>query len=589
MTRTGANVVEAVGEIMNIIPDPFVGAMSSGAAVPAGTKLAHLFEAIGRIMQTVADIQSTTAAMDLTQAGWQRRAGEWMHQMQTLPIEIQQIELQILGAQRRRDQALRELNNQQRQIEHGHRGAGLPAGQVHRHRPVPVPAEGDRRPVPPDVRAGPARGAARPSGPSTSSARHTEPAVPPRGGLGQPARRAAGRRAAGPRPAPDGEGLPRREPARVRADQAHLAPAGLPRWLTCGCATTGYCEISIPEWMFDLDYPGHYLRRIKSRPARRCPASPARYRRALPPDPAEQHDADRPGGPRRLPQHCCRDGPAQRSEYAAVRGRPARRPRVRRARGDRHVQRAERLRPVRAQLPRRAVPAVRVPGRGQPVAHRAAAGEQLLRPRHAHRPGAAHQLHGPRRRRRRCARRPPASAQRHGCPATGCGCSTSATTSPTPGRACASPARRPAPDGGATLRPAAARCGSASPATMFPFVPGPPCRVIDRLLLLFAAPGRRPLDATTWSGSGPRGPTAGEATEVECVADGAWPGFFRGIVDLRDRPLGPLRDGRPAACTFELPRRCRGGPHSVPGGRATTPRTWMTARPGIARRYGHAG
>ena len=28
--------------------------------------------------------------------------------------------------------------------------------------------------------------------------------------------------------------------------------------------TTGYCEIEIPEWMFDVDYPGHYMRRIKS-------------------------------------------------------------------------------------------------------------------------------------------------------------------------------------------------------------------------------------------------------------------------------------------------------------------------------------
>jgi hypothetical protein len=27
---------------------------------------------------------------------------------------------------------------------------------------------------------------------------------------------------------------------------------------------TGYCEIEIPEWMFDLDYPGHYMRRIKN-------------------------------------------------------------------------------------------------------------------------------------------------------------------------------------------------------------------------------------------------------------------------------------------------------------------------------------
>jgi Tc toxin complex TcA C-terminal TcB-binding domain len=27
---------------------------------------------------------------------------------------------------------------------------------------------------------------------------------------------------------------------------------------------TGRCEINIPEWMFDLDYPDHYMRRIKS-------------------------------------------------------------------------------------------------------------------------------------------------------------------------------------------------------------------------------------------------------------------------------------------------------------------------------------
>ena len=116
--RTSANETEAEGEIMNLIPDPFVGAMSSGTSVPVGSKLAHVFEAVARIMQTVGDIMSTTAAMDATVAGWQRRAVEWLHQTQTLPIEIQQIELQILEAQiRRRDQALRELNNQQRQVE----------------------------------------------------------------------------------------------------------------------------------------------------------------------------------------------------------------------------------------------------------------------------------------------------------------------------------------------------------------------------------------------------------------------------------------------------------------------------------------
>ena len=46
--------------------------------------------------------------------------------------------------------------------------------------------------------------------------------------VGQPARRTAGRRAAAAGAAHDGEGVPRRQRARVRADQAHLAAAALP-------------------------------------------------------------------------------------------------------------------------------------------------------------------------------------------------------------------------------------------------------------------------------------------------------------------------------------------------------------------------
>ena len=68
-------------------------------------------------MLTVADIQSSTASIDLTQAGWQRRSVESFQRMTKLPIDIHGMELSILGLQRRRDQAMQELNNQQRQIE----------------------------------------------------------------------------------------------------------------------------------------------------------------------------------------------------------------------------------------------------------------------------------------------------------------------------------------------------------------------------------------------------------------------------------------------------------------------------------------
>jgi hypothetical protein len=117
LAHTAANVVAAIAEVFHPIPDANVGALSSFVTLPTGEKLAFLFEAMGKIMQTVADIQSMTAGIDLTQANWERRSVDWFNHMQTLPIEIRQIELQILGAQRRRDQALQELNNQQRQIE----------------------------------------------------------------------------------------------------------------------------------------------------------------------------------------------------------------------------------------------------------------------------------------------------------------------------------------------------------------------------------------------------------------------------------------------------------------------------------------
>jgi hypothetical protein len=92
-TRTSANITEAFAESFKIVPDFFVGAMSTFSQIPIGTKLAGLFETIGKVMQTIAEIQSATAAIDMTNAGWQRRSDEWFHQTQTLPIEIQQIEL----------------------------------------------------------------------------------------------------------------------------------------------------------------------------------------------------------------------------------------------------------------------------------------------------------------------------------------------------------------------------------------------------------------------------------------------------------------------------------------------------------------
>ena len=75
------------------------------------------------------------------------------------------------------------------------------------------------------------------------------------------------------------------------------------------------------------------------------------------------------------------------------------------------------------------------------------------------------------------------------------------------------------------------------------------------------------------------------ATEFECVADGAWPGFFCGTVDLREHPLGPLRDERPVDVHVRASRR---------GGRSATSFAryapdWPTAARRPVRAGGHDG
>lgn len=115
--RTASNVSEGIAQIMSIIPDVFVGFPVSFTQLPVGTKLGGVFSAVARITNGLSEIASSTAGLRLTQAGWERREEEWRHQVDVLDIEIEQIERQILAAERRRDIALRELNNHQRQIE----------------------------------------------------------------------------------------------------------------------------------------------------------------------------------------------------------------------------------------------------------------------------------------------------------------------------------------------------------------------------------------------------------------------------------------------------------------------------------------
>ncbi|MFE6707752.1 neuraminidase-like domain-containing protein [Bacillus thuringiensis] len=260
--RSAGNIVEGIGQTMNIIPDPYVGFPCSFIKLPPGSKMSMMFSAGARIVNTAADILNTVASLGLTKAGWERRKQEWKHQVDTLTIELEQIERQILAADRRRSIAMRELNNHEQQIEssaevhdflrdkftnhalylwiqqetaamyyqmyelalhyarQAQRAFNFERGHTARQF---IPAE-----IWDNLHEGLLSGEQLQLG-----LRHMEKAY-------------------------YDENVREYELTKHLSMRLHFPMAFLQ------LQRAGYCEIDIPEWMFDLDYPGHYMRRIKN-------------------------------------------------------------------------------------------------------------------------------------------------------------------------------------------------------------------------------------------------------------------------------------------------------------------------------------
>jgi hypothetical protein len=303
-TRTGANTVQAAGEAMKIIPDLFLGFPCTDTQIPIGTKLAGVFETIGRVMSIFADIQSATSALDLTLASWQRRSDDWLHQTQTLSIEIEQVELQILGAQRRRAQALHELNNLQRQFEQSTEILNFLRDKFTSDR-LFLWLQKETAGLYRQMYELALQGARQAERAFNFERGHTTRRFIPESTWDTLH-----------------EGLlagERLELALRRMEKAYLDENIREHELTkqfslrlqfpgayLRLRTTGYCEIDIPEWMFDLDYPGHYMRRIRNisvtLPCVTGPYTGVHCRLTLLSSMTRVDPSIRPPA-----QHCCRD------------------------------------------------------------------------------------------------------------------------------------------------------------------------------------------------------------------------------------------------------------------------------------------
>ncbi|MEY9910134.1 hypothetical protein ABIA35_006378 [Catenulispora sp. MAP12-49] len=260
--EVAAQVFEMIAQIGGVIPDAYVGTVDFVKIPMTGSSFTNFFNSAGQGLGFLAQDLFGGANLALTEGGWDRRLAEWRHEIDIYTIEIERLIREILGAERRSDAALRELNIQQVMIEQAKETEDFLRDKFTNHALYLF----HQRQT------------------ATLYRQVYELAVD----LARQAERAfnlerghtAERFVEGELWDDLHEGLlagERLETALRRMEKTYLDRNRREYELTKHISlrrdfplalvklkTDGECEIEIPEWMFDLDYPGHYLRSIKN-------------------------------------------------------------------------------------------------------------------------------------------------------------------------------------------------------------------------------------------------------------------------------------------------------------------------------------
>ncbi|HEX8353589.1 MAG TPA: hypothetical protein VF611_11860, partial [Pyrinomonadaceae bacterium] len=260
--RLNANIAEIAAGVMGIIPDIYAGVPVSQTHMPVGLKLAEAtLLTVGRIMNALAEHASTNANLELTRAGWERREDEWRERVKELDIEIARGERQILAAERRLANARRELNNLRRQMENAAEVQDFLRDKFTSH-DLYLWMQQETAAVyyqMYEMALAYARKAQRAL--NFEQGYTARQFIPEevwdnlREGLLSGERLQLSLRLM-EKSYFDGNGR-EYELTKHFSLRTHFPVAFLQ------LRTNGYCEVELPEWMFDLDYPGHYMRRIR--------------------------------------------------------------------------------------------------------------------------------------------------------------------------------------------------------------------------------------------------------------------------------------------------------------------------------------
>jgi hypothetical protein len=260
--QVSAQVFEMIAQLGGVIPDTYVGTMDFAKIPMTGSSFTDFFDSAGKGLGFLAQDVLGGAGLALNEGGWDRRLAEWRHQIDICTLEIEKLIREILGAERRCDAALRELNNQQHMIEQGReledflRGKFTDHALYLFHQRETAALHRQMYELAVDV----ARQAERAF--NLERGHTAERFVPCELWDGLHEGLLAGERLE--------TALRRMEKTyldRNRREYELTKHVSLRRDFPLALLklkTDGECEIEIPEWMFDLDHPGHYLRRIKN-------------------------------------------------------------------------------------------------------------------------------------------------------------------------------------------------------------------------------------------------------------------------------------------------------------------------------------
>lgn len=110
--------IETLSGVLSAIPDIKVGSPFSVGASFGGSQLGMSLRAVSTGIGVASSINSAIGAMSATKGGYDRRMDDWKFQAQTAQTELEQIEKQLLASQIRVAITEKELSNQELQMEH---------------------------------------------------------------------------------------------------------------------------------------------------------------------------------------------------------------------------------------------------------------------------------------------------------------------------------------------------------------------------------------------------------------------------------------------------------------------------------------